>query len=206
MMGDHGILVVSEVNRFYWPGVDLRAVPGKSCYEYGVLPPGLFPPDQGRDCRLGAVARACGRRQGDSLAGRTKRRGMSWRGFSLTVSDRESVVFVAHNLNHERIKCHQLTVTRLPQAGAGSILHKWKRHAKSPPALRVMGRETRKDSPYVCVKSALWNNSEPLSDVVDAARRALLRVFSISWPLKSGHPCWWSSLITTLFGVPARTA
>ena len=35
-------VVVSEINRFRWPGVDLRPVPGKGSYEYGVLPPGLF--------------------------------------------------------------------------------------------------------------------------------------------------------------------
>jgi hypothetical protein len=34
-------VVVSEVNRFVWPGVDLRPVPGKGSYDYGVvLPPG----------------------------------------------------------------------------------------------------------------------------------------------------------------------
>ena len=35
-------VVVSEINRFVWPGVDLRPVPGKGSYDYGVLPPGLF--------------------------------------------------------------------------------------------------------------------------------------------------------------------
>jgi PemK-like, MazF-like toxin of type II toxin-antitoxin system len=35
-------IVVTEINRFRWPGADLRPVPGKRCYEYGVLPPGLF--------------------------------------------------------------------------------------------------------------------------------------------------------------------
>jgi hypothetical protein len=35
-------IVVSEINRFVWPGVDLLPVPGKGGYDYGVLPPGLF--------------------------------------------------------------------------------------------------------------------------------------------------------------------
>jgi len=35
-------IVVNEINRFRWPGVDLLPVPGKGGYEYGVLPPGLF--------------------------------------------------------------------------------------------------------------------------------------------------------------------
>jgi hypothetical protein len=34
-------IVVSEINRFVWPGVDLLPVPGKGGYDYGVLPPGL---------------------------------------------------------------------------------------------------------------------------------------------------------------------
>jgi hypothetical protein len=37
-------IVVSEINRFFWPGPDLRPVssaePGR--FEYGFLPPGLF--------------------------------------------------------------------------------------------------------------------------------------------------------------------
>ena len=35
-------IVVNEINRFIWPGVDLLPVPGKGDYDYGVLPPGLF--------------------------------------------------------------------------------------------------------------------------------------------------------------------
>ena len=35
-------VIVNEINRFRWPGVDLRPVPGKGSYDYGVLPPGLF--------------------------------------------------------------------------------------------------------------------------------------------------------------------
>ena len=35
-------VVVNEINRFVWPGVDLLPVPGKGGYDYGVLPPGLF--------------------------------------------------------------------------------------------------------------------------------------------------------------------
>ena len=36
--------VVGEVNRFYWPGPDLRAVPGTNppSYNYGLLPAKLF--------------------------------------------------------------------------------------------------------------------------------------------------------------------
>ena len=36
--------VVSEVNRFVWPGPDLRPIPKQSPgrFDYGVLPPGLF--------------------------------------------------------------------------------------------------------------------------------------------------------------------
>ena len=37
-------IVCSEVNRFLWPGVDLRRVPGSKPprFHYGVLPPALF--------------------------------------------------------------------------------------------------------------------------------------------------------------------
>jgi hypothetical protein len=37
-------VVVSELNRFLWPGPDLRPVPaaGAGRFAYGVLPPGLF--------------------------------------------------------------------------------------------------------------------------------------------------------------------
>jgi hypothetical protein len=35
-------IVVTEVNRFRWPGHDLRPVPGSGRYDYGILPPGLF--------------------------------------------------------------------------------------------------------------------------------------------------------------------
>ena len=37
-------VVVSEINRFCWPGHDLRAMPGSDHpkYDYGMLPPGLF--------------------------------------------------------------------------------------------------------------------------------------------------------------------
>jgi hypothetical protein len=37
-------IVLTEVNRFRWPGPDLRPVPGagKGVYHYGVLPPSLF--------------------------------------------------------------------------------------------------------------------------------------------------------------------
>lgn len=36
-------IVCTEVNRFVWPGPDLRSIPGvKGSYSYGVLPPLLF--------------------------------------------------------------------------------------------------------------------------------------------------------------------
>jgi hypothetical protein len=37
-------IVTTEVNRFRWPGHDLRRLPGAPAgtYHYGVLPPGLF--------------------------------------------------------------------------------------------------------------------------------------------------------------------
>jgi len=37
-------VVVSELNRFLWPGPDLRPVPPAAAgrFAYGVLPPGLF--------------------------------------------------------------------------------------------------------------------------------------------------------------------
>lgn len=36
-------IVCNEVNRFIWPGPDLRRVPGQdNSYSYGVLPPKLF--------------------------------------------------------------------------------------------------------------------------------------------------------------------
>jgi mRNA-degrading endonuclease toxin of MazEF toxin-antitoxin module len=37
-------VIVTEVNRFRWPGHDLRPVPGgrQGVYSYGLLPPGLF--------------------------------------------------------------------------------------------------------------------------------------------------------------------
>jgi hypothetical protein len=35
-------IIVNEINRFRWPGVDLLPVPGRGSYDYGVLPPGLF--------------------------------------------------------------------------------------------------------------------------------------------------------------------
>jgi mRNA-degrading endonuclease toxin of MazEF toxin-antitoxin module len=40
---DRSWIVCTEVNRFIWPGPDLRRVPGsESSYSYGVLPPLLF--------------------------------------------------------------------------------------------------------------------------------------------------------------------
>jgi len=37
-------IVVSEINRFVWPGPDLRPVSSAEpeCFEYGFLPPGVF--------------------------------------------------------------------------------------------------------------------------------------------------------------------
>lgn len=48
--------VVSEVNRFVWPGPDLRPVPGgePERFDYGFLPPSLF--RQIRDRLLAAAA------------------------------------------------------------------------------------------------------------------------------------------------------
>lgn len=41
--GERSWVVISEVNRFVWPGVDLAAVPGKpGRFDYGFLPPGLY--------------------------------------------------------------------------------------------------------------------------------------------------------------------
>jgi hypothetical protein len=46
-------LRLDELNRFAWPGFDLRPIPGASGrYEYGMLPPGLF-----RRLREGILAR-----------------------------------------------------------------------------------------------------------------------------------------------------
>ena len=38
-------VIVSEMNRFVWPGPDLRPVPPNDSgrFDYGLLPPGLFP-------------------------------------------------------------------------------------------------------------------------------------------------------------------
>ena len=46
-------LRLDELNRFVWPGFDLRPLPGRpSRYEYGMLPPGLF-----QQLRDGVLAR-----------------------------------------------------------------------------------------------------------------------------------------------------
>jgi len=46
-------LRLDELNRFAWPGYDLRPIPGKpGQYAYGMLPPGLF-----RQLRDGILAR-----------------------------------------------------------------------------------------------------------------------------------------------------
>lgn len=41
---DRSWVVVTEVNRFTWPGPDLHAIPGRdvSTIAYGMLPPGFF--------------------------------------------------------------------------------------------------------------------------------------------------------------------
>jgi len=50
-------VVLTEVNRFRWPGFDLTKLPGQAgVYHYGVLPPGLF-----RQVRDGILA--CARRE-----------------------------------------------------------------------------------------------------------------------------------------------
>lgn len=46
-------LRLDELNRFAWPGYDLRPIPGQpGRYDYGMLPPGLF-----RQLRDGILAR-----------------------------------------------------------------------------------------------------------------------------------------------------
>ncbi len=41
--GEHSWVVVSEVNRFFWPGPDLAPVPGDPRrFDYGFLPPRFF--------------------------------------------------------------------------------------------------------------------------------------------------------------------
>lgn len=40
--GERSWAIVSEVNRFVWPGPDLRRIPGREDYAYGELPPRLF--------------------------------------------------------------------------------------------------------------------------------------------------------------------
>lgn len=46
-------LRLDELNRFAWPGFDLRSIPGQpGRYDYGMLPPGLF-----RRLRDGILAR-----------------------------------------------------------------------------------------------------------------------------------------------------
>jgi hypothetical protein len=46
-------IIVTEINRFRWPGPDLRVLPGTptGTYAYGVVPPGLF-----RQVREGIVS------------------------------------------------------------------------------------------------------------------------------------------------------
>lgn len=41
---DRSWIVVNDLNRFHWPGPDLRPVPGRNdgSYAYGFLPPKLF--------------------------------------------------------------------------------------------------------------------------------------------------------------------
>ncbi len=51
-------LRLDELNRFTWPGYDLRQIPGKDgVYAYGMLPPGLF-----EQLRQGLLARQAARR------------------------------------------------------------------------------------------------------------------------------------------------
>jgi len=41
--GDRQWLRFDELNRFAWPGFDLRPIPGRAAaYDYGMLPPNLF--------------------------------------------------------------------------------------------------------------------------------------------------------------------
>ena len=54
--GERSWVVVADLNRFAWPGVDLRPVPrGKDTYAYGLLPAGFY--REVRD-RVLAIARA----------------------------------------------------------------------------------------------------------------------------------------------------
>lgn len=39
---DRSWIIVTELNRFQWPGVDLRPIPKTGQFAYGMLPPRLF--------------------------------------------------------------------------------------------------------------------------------------------------------------------
>jgi hypothetical protein len=57
-------LRLDELNRFAWPGFDLRPIPGSSDkYEYGMLPPSLF-----RQLLEGILARQQGARRPDRFS------------------------------------------------------------------------------------------------------------------------------------------
>ncbi len=40
--GDRHWVIVSQLNKFIWPGYDLRPIPQSGAYEYGMLPKDVF--------------------------------------------------------------------------------------------------------------------------------------------------------------------
>ena len=40
--GERHWVIVTELNRFIWPGYDLRPIPQSGAYEYGILPKDVF--------------------------------------------------------------------------------------------------------------------------------------------------------------------
>jgi hypothetical protein len=40
--GDRHWIIVTELNKFIWPGYDLRTIPQSGAYEYGMLPRDVF--------------------------------------------------------------------------------------------------------------------------------------------------------------------
>jgi hypothetical protein len=60
--GERSWIMLTEVNRFRWPGPDPRPVPGQrhTRYDYGMLPPGLF-----RQVRQGILDWAANLQQDD---------------------------------------------------------------------------------------------------------------------------------------------
>ncbi len=56
-------IIVTEINRFHWPGVDLLPVPGRGGYDHGVLPPGGCFGRSGTALQAGCDCASCGRRR-----------------------------------------------------------------------------------------------------------------------------------------------